>query len=292
MSEPRLWARISAELRLSYCFIWRDISTTMLPALLFMVAALKTQSPLSAATVAGALLKWALYFWLYIYTFCLADQIGGVQEDRINKPDRPIPSGKVSVAGAWRRWFASSLVFLAVGICFSVWYWALLWLVASVLHNFCGWDKNWFTKNNIIMPVGYLAEVGAAWQLAAPLSELAWRWLLVGALVVSMTAAIQDFRDVRGDKLTGRRTLPIVLGQGPARLLMCLIFISMCLVMHFTLLSGNDVKGLFCDVWLGGLALYICFRLLAYRSAREDDKTYMVYTYWYCSILASAIVIA
>ncbi|MFO0576219.1 MAG: UbiA family prenyltransferase [Polyangia bacterium] len=282
---------LAFELRLSWSFIWRDLSTTMLPALLFMAAALKTRADLSAPALTLALLKWALYFWLYIYTFCLADQIAGVEEDRINKPDRPIASGLVTRPGAVRRWCLYSLIFLVAGALFGVAHWALLWLLASVLHNFCGWDKNWFTKNNVVMPLGFLAEVGAAWQLVAPLSPIAWRWLVVGALVVSMTAAIQDFRDVRGDRLTGRRTLPIVLGDHRARLVMCLSFASMCLLMHVALWGGSGLKGILCDLWFCGLALYICGRLLIYRTARADDTTYMVYTYWYCSILASAVVI-
>lgn len=281
---------LAFELRLSWSFIWRDLSTTMLPALLFMAAALKTRADLTAHSLAVALFKWALYFWLYIYTFCLADQIAGVEEDRINKPDRPIPAGRITRPGAIQRWRLYSLLFLAAGALFGVAHWALLWLIASVLHNFCGWDKNWFTKNNVVMPLGFLAEVGAAWQLVAPLTPIAWRWLVVGALVVSMTAAIQDFRDVRGDRLTGRRTLPIILGDEKARLLMCLIFAGMCLLMHLALWGGSGLKGVLCDLWICGLALYICGRLLLYRTARADDRTYMVYTYWYCSILASAVI--
>lgn len=283
---------ISRELKLSWHFIWRDISTTMLPALLFMLAAIKTVYPISAQEMILSLSRWFIYFWLYIYTFCLADQIAGVEEDRINKPDRPIPSGAVSLGGAIRRWVVAVGVFLLVGGWFGVWPWSLLWIGASVLHNFRGWDKHWFTKNNVVMPLGFLAEVGPAWQLVTPLTPLAWRWLLVGAFVVCVTAAVQDFRDISGDRATGRRTLPVVLGHVRARALMSVIFLVMPIFIHIMLFSAAGIMGkLLCDAWLSGLVMLIVYRLWKYSSPHEDNKTYMVYTYWYCSVLASALVI-
>lgn len=283
---------VSRELKLSWHFIWRDISTTMIPALLFMGAAVKTIYPISMQALLLGLGRWAIYFWLYIYTFCLADQIGGAEEDRINKPDRPIPAAAVSLHGAVRRWVVAVGVFLLVGGWFGVWPWSLLWVVASVLHNFRGWDKHWFTKNNVIMPVGFLAEVAPAWQLVTPLTPLAWRWLLVGAFVVCVTAAVQDFRDITGDRATGRRTLPVILGQKRARALMSVIFLFMPFFIHFMLFEAAGIVGkVLCDAWLGGLVMLIVYRLWKYDSAPEDHKTYMVYTYWYCSVLASAVVV-
>jgi 4-hydroxybenzoate polyprenyltransferase len=77
------------ELRLSIQFIRRDIATTLIPSFIFTVVAVKYAWPLSGLELLCVLGRWGLYFWLYIYTFCLANQIAGVDEDRINKPTRP-----------------------------------------------------------------------------------------------------------------------------------------------------------------------------------------------------------
>ncbi|MFF0630627.1 hypothetical protein [Streptomyces sp. NPDC004296] len=42
-------------------------------------------------TVAGSV----LHFWLYLYNFCLTNQLTGRLEDRVNKPFRPIQLGRV-----------------------------------------------------------------------------------------------------------------------------------------------------------------------------------------------------
>lgn len=263
----------------------------MVPALFFMLAALKTRFPVSLVELAEVLFRWIVYFWLYIYTFCLSDQIAGIEEDRLNKPDRPIPRGEVSPKGALIRWGTLTLAFGIVGIWFGVWPWALMWIIATILHNFCGFHKHWFTKNNVIMFIGVLAEVAAAWQLVTPLSATAWRWLLVTSLAVSATAPIQDFRDVSGDRATGRRTLPIILGQGPARLLMCAVLLGMMGLIYCVLIPPQRGKDLWCDILLGGMVLWVIVRLLCCRSPEADHKTYMLYTYWYCMLLFSAIIV-
>lgn len=279
------------EVRLSWRFIWRDLSTTMVPALLFMLAALKTRWPVTLADLTEVFFRWLVYFWLYIYTFCLSDQITGIEEDRYNKPDRPIPMGEVSRQGAlWRFWILT-LAFFLVGVWFGVWPWTLMWIVATILHNFFGFDKHWFTKNNVVMFFGVLAEVGAAWQLVAPLSTTAWKWLILTSFAVSATAPIQDFRDVSGDVATGRKTLPIVLGQRPAKLLMCVVMVCMMVLIYMVLIPLRIGKELCCGLLLGGMALRVVIRLLSCTTPQEDHKTYMLYTYWYCILLFSAIVV-
>lgn|GEM_PF-3715434 len=52
-----------------------------------------------------------VHFSFYIYNFCLANQIVGVEEDGINKPDREVPSGRLSIQGAWLRWTCAMFAF-------------------------------------------------------------------------------------------------------------------------------------------------------------------------------------
>lgn len=78
--------------------IRRDLPAGVYPALLFALAA---RCVVGGAGLDGlfALLACGAYFWLFLYSFCLDNQITGVAEDRLNKPDRVIPSGRLPLAG-------------------------------------------------------------------------------------------------------------------------------------------------------------------------------------------------
>ncbi|KAJ5793292.1 uncharacterized protein N7503_009270 [Penicillium pulvis] len=58
----------------------------------------------------------------------------------------------------------------------------------------------------------------ACWELGGSKSEFGWPWVKIIATWVFFTAPIQDFRDVPGDKASGRRTTPMLLGDIPARI--------------------------------------------------------------------------
>ena len=54
--------------------------------------------------------------------FNLSNQYTGAEEDKINKPDRPIPSGLVTVEGARFRWYIVTVLYLIVGLAIgNVW---------------------------------------------------------------------------------------------------------------------------------------------------------------------------
>lgn len=291
---PRRWAtaQITRELWLSWRFVGRDASTTIIPGMLFLIAAWASH-PSPATPLLPVLARGAIYFWLYVFIFCLSNQVHGVEEDRLNKPDRPLVRGDVSLRGAWQRWLLAMLIFPLVGWSFGVLAWALLWQAIVVLHNFGGWGRHWVTKN-LAMTLGTLVQLGAAWQMAAPtISPEAWRWIILISLVVFPMVTVQDLRDLAGDRATGRRTFPLVFGESPTRWLVCAAFVGVVPMLHFGLLqqAGVDAGMLLCDAILAALCLTIAWRVLRHTGAHADHRTYMLFTYWYCAILATAIVV-
>src|SRR5262249_19106515 len=142
---------------------------------------------------------------------------------------------------------------LGVGGWFGVLPWTVLWVFASTMHNFGGWSRRWFTKNCVVMSLGTAAELAPAWSFAGPLSPPAGRWALAIRIIIGVTVSIQDFRDLEGDRAEGRSTLPMVLGEAPARVVMSLCFLFIPAVVHFALMppSGSSL-GL---VWEGALGL-------------------------------------
>ena len=222
-----------------WLFIRRDCSSTILPALLFLIAAWKSNQS-SFGTLLLALGQGFVYFLLFILSFCIANQIVGIDEDRLNKPDRPLVTGIVSYHGALVRLVCSQIVFSLVGLCFNVLEWALLWQLFTFLYHFAHWDKNWFTKG-LVIGIGAVAQLCAAWQLVTPITPIAWRWILMMGSFWTTLVAVQDFRDIEGDRLIGRKTLPMVIGETPSRVILSIGFIFLPLVIHFVLMipAGN-----------------------------------------------------
>ncbi|MFN6564156.1 MAG: UbiA family prenyltransferase [Nostoc sp. ChiSLP01] len=279
------------ELNLLWQFTGRDISSTIIPPILFIVAAWHyVQSSLSEFLF--ALPCGTLFVWLYLFSFCLSNQIAGVEEDRINKPNRPLVTGKISLHGALVRWFLSMALFTFVGWYFGVLEWALICQMVVILHNFGGWDKHWVTKNFLI-GLGTFAHLAAVWQLMTPITPIAWRWLFLIGAIWSTLVAVQDLRDIEGDLAVNRSTFPIAFGEKASRFLLSLGFGLLPFIIHFILMmpTQSTASTLLCDVVLAVFSWFIAARIVFNRSPQEDHQTYMLFTYWYCLVLGSAIVV-
>ena len=163
--------------------------------------------------------------------------------DAINEPDRPIPSGRI--AGNWGFRIAcigtalSLLLALAMGP----------WIVAATLLGLaCAWGYSAppfrFKTSGWIGPaVVALTYEGLSWFTGASLmtgSLPAWEILAV-LLLYSAGAhgimTLNDFKAVEGDRETGLRSLPVVLGVRKAALLACGVMASAQVAVIALLLS-------------------------------------------------------
>ncbi len=282
---------VTNEFYLHYQVVRYDLAASAIPANIFMLAVWHTYSGVWHE-LPLVILKGLLYFSLYIYTFCLSNQLSGVDEDRLNKPDRPLVRNLMTYRGARLRWATSMLFYLLIGSWFGVLRWTLLWQVVTILHNRFGGAKHWFTKN-LAMFLGTLAQLAAAWELIVPLNVVGWRWVLTVALGVFFLVGLQDLRDVIGDETGHRKTLPIVYGMRPVRIALSIGFAVQPLVVHVMLVmpAGLNVLHGLCSIILGLSSLYIAYRILRYRTPKADHDTYMLYNYWYCLTLACAFVL-
>src|SRR5262249_33630906 len=147
---------------------------------------------------------------------CVSNQITGVAEDRVNKPDRPLPAGPVTEKSAWIRFMLWGIVFLAAGLLLGCIQWTLLSLIRLGVNNLTVYGKLWITKH-INITLGTFAMMGAAWQIVAPHDALSMTWTVVTSLIVFSMITVQDLRDIQGDLQIGRSTLPIVMGEIPSR---------------------------------------------------------------------------
>ncbi|HVJ91840.1 MAG TPA: UbiA family prenyltransferase [Labilithrix sp.] len=276
---------------MSWRFLQNDIWAGLMAGVGFTFAA-ALNSDAKATAVARIMAASVVYFWLYLYGHTLANQLVGIEEDRVNKPERPLPSGLVTVRGtAWRLAFVV-VAFLAVGHAFGVLRWAALWVATFLLLNFYG-HKHWFLKNTVCMSLGTLACLGAAWELVAPMTEISWRVSLTISGFVAVTSPIQDFRDAEGDRLLNRRTLPIAIGERASRVVMSVALVAWLPVAWALMVRPSWSGGL--ATWLAVVAIVVltirvAFRLVRVHGPEEDHRTYRLHEYLYVLYAFSGVV--
>ena len=147
--------------------------------------------------------------------------------DAINEPGRPIPSGRI--AGRWGLWIAVAGTGLSLATAAATGAWVL---AATLVGLACAWGYSAppfrFKVSGIWGPaVVALTYEGLTWFTGAS--------VMAGALPEARTLAIlalyslgahgimtlNDFKAVEGDRETGLRSLPVVMGVGPAARLAC-----------------------------------------------------------------------
>ena len=283
-----------AEAHLSFRFIQKDLTVTIIPTGIFMALAW-TLNGLSLAEGAPLLFAGIGYFWLFIYTFCLSNQLVGQKEDQINKPFRPLPSGLVTSEGTLNRYLIFTWIFVIYGTLLGLMPWTLLWVGITILHNFTIAGKVWFLKSGLLMALGVIAQLSAAWEMMGngPSFEVQL-WTIALATWVGICTPVQDFRDVDGDRTAGRRTFPIVFAKH-ARAAMAIIFVVMALALGvvwglLAAWSFNPLQAIGLALILG-INLWIAVRILVLRTAQKDDRTYTLYTLMYCLLLLGGFVI-
>jgi 4-hydroxybenzoate polyprenyltransferase len=184
----------------------------------------------------------------------ILNQIADLEIDRVNKPGRPLPSGRVSLGEAWAVTVVLYLVALlptwlvvphpydtfiakltapvTTHVCFFIYLAALLFTLVYSLPGL-GRSKRlgWLANLTIAIPRGTLLKVGG-WSMVAPVwsAEPWWIGAIFGLFLLGASST-KDFSDMEGDARGGCRTLPIIYGPRRAVLLMAPSFIVPWLLM-------------------------------------------------------------
>jgi len=136
--------------------------------------------------------------------------------DAVNRPDRPIPSGRVSARAA--ATFAAALFLIATAAALSLPPLALAIAVVNLLAllAYTQLFKGLPAVGNVV--VAYLTGSTFLFGAAAvgPIAPPTWTLFGLAATATFAREVVKDVEDVVGDREEGLRTLPIVVGEGPA----------------------------------------------------------------------------
>lgn len=161
--------------------------------------------------------------------------------DAINEPTRPIPSGRIP--GRWGLGIAIAWTILSAGFAsfLGVWvFWAamvglaLSWAYSAppVRMKRSGW---WGPGAVALSYEGISWFAGAAVMTGGLPDRRVIALALLYAIGAHGIMTLNDFKAVEGDRRTGIRSLPVVLGVDPAALLACFVMGVPQLVVVFKL---------------------------------------------------------
>ncbi len=93
--------------------------------------------------------------------------------------------------------------------------------------------------------------------------------ILRGALIVLTTIHAQDFQDVPGDRIQGRKTLPIVAPTASR--------ISMILLLMWSMWLGVISQTVLAQIFLISAAVVVGGRFMLFRTVPADRLSYILY---------------
>jgi 1,4-dihydroxy-2-naphthoate octaprenyltransferase len=172
----------------------------------------------------------------------------------------------------------------------SILLYSIIWLVTIILYVFGGLSKHWIGKNHIFDTMVNIIMFGSMYTLATsqrhesilsiniPMSvciTIVQRSLLYGILF-----HIQDFKDIKGDSLSNRKTLPVALGDEVARMIMV---ISLVITAIWFISFFHSIF----DYISALLLIHTSYRLHTLRNAHEDRITYNIFVLAYLANVAT-----
>jgi 4-hydroxybenzoate polyprenyltransferase len=222
------------------------------------------------------------------------NQIYDLEIDRVNKPRRPLPSGRLSLGDAWSFTIATYAVALG-----------LAWLVAPDGRHECFWIVLVATLITILYSVppfrtkrlGIWANVTIAIPRGLLLKVAGWSsvktiygvepWFIgaIFGLFLLGASTTKDFADMEGDAKGGCRTLPIIYGVERAAWM-----ISPSFVLPFLMISAGTFAGILTGnfVLLQALAaimtaygIFVCYLMLRKPESLAVEENHVSWAHMY-----------
>lgn len=294
--------------RTLFLFTYSDFKTMTIPQSMFAVSALLAPKSASCVTtfeeegthMAEHLLKRVPVMVAWLWFTCLAHNIanqslpGASLEDAVNKPWRPIPARRISSERA-RSWL---LVIIASALCISYLLDAVLPLTLLLVfvwmyNDLDGSGINIWVRNALnmcgLMCFGWsaLSVLAGGQQQLLPRT---YAWLLVTGTIVMTTVHAQDLPDVEGDRIRGRKTMPLVYGERIARLSVTLAVCFWSLAGPSFWVSPMTIPGLVVCAAPAVLGLTLGLLAMAEWGPWWDRRVLQLWCAWLLAVYASPLV--
>ncbi|KAG1734496.1 UbiA prenyltransferase family-domain-containing protein [Suillus lakei] len=254
----------------AWLFTRSDFKTVIFPVMIFTIVVSPHHNPL-------ALSRALCWLWFHLFQANVSNQSNS-DEDEINKPWRPVPSGRISVEDS-RTLLWGLVVFclcLSSLFSFNVFITSGVYTVLVIMHDDLHLSHH-PTFKNFCNTGAYVAyELGCLFIMSgeSSLDGTSTKALSCSALVILLTIHAQDFADVNGDRKSGRQTLPIVAPEGSRIYMLCVLpLLSSALSLCWSL-------GPLCSFFFVSIGSWVGLRYFLFRGEICDQSNYWLYNMW------------
>jgi 4-hydroxybenzoate polyprenyltransferase len=230
------------------------------------------------------------------------NQIYDLEIDRVNKPRRPLPSGRLTVAQAWG--------FTAITYALSL---LLAWLVAPAGRHECFWlvlaavvctllysVPPFRTKRlgvwanvTIAIPRGTLLKVAGWSSVKTIVGVEPWFIGAIFGLFLLGATTTKDFADMEGDRSGGCRTLPIQFGVRRAAWMISPSFVVPFLLIpigaRLGILTGRFWPLQTLGAVMTAYGIYVCYLMLRRPEELAVEENHVSWAHMYRMMFVAQI---
>ena len=230
------------------------------------------------------------------------NQIYDLDIDRVNKPKRPLPSGRLTLRDAW--------VFTGIAYAIAL---VLAWLVGPAGRHECFWIvlvaaaitfvysvPPFRTKRlgiwanvTIAIPRGVLLKVAGWSSVKTVMGDEPWYIGAVFGLFLLGASTTKDFADMEGDAAGGCRTLPIIYGVKRAAWMISPSFVVPFLMISlgaFThVLTGNFYLLQALAALMTAYGIYVCYLMLRRPEDLAVEENHVSWAHMYRMMFVAQI---
>jgi geranylgeranylglycerol-phosphate geranylgeranyltransferase len=244
------------------------------------------------------------------------NQIYDLEIDRINKPNRPLARGELSIPQAWRftwpmyvlgtiptwlvviypytEWGRKFFAPLPWHECFLIYLVAMLSTLVYSVPAFGRTKAHPIGANlTIAIPRGCLLKV-AGWTMVAR-AHFAEPWF-IGLIFMTFllgAASTKDFSDMEGDRAGGCRTLPIAFGVRKAAWMISPFFVLPWLLMPIGawtgILTGNGTFITFLGFFLAAWGIYTVWLIVRNPDELTATENHPSWRHMYLMMMAAQV---
>ncbi|KAI0253443.1 UbiA prenyltransferase family [Lactifluus subvellereus] len=267
----RLFLALKYHLHTAILFTWTDYKTIFFPIVVFACATAPVHS-------FSSLLRCGVWVWFHQFLCNVSNQARSHEEDRINRPWRPLPSGRISEPQAVAlRWAIVVFCIFLSSIYDQDLVMTTLGLVASTFtYDELGAAGNSIGKS-LCTAAGYASfEVGATTIIGAhhALDFVSVTAVIISGILIFSAIQAQDFPDVEGDKVVGRMTFPIYAPE-LSRFLTLFATVAWSVFLSWFWDVGPISTAVFVS-----LGIHVGLRYYCWRTLEADKRSYLIFNVW------------
>jgi geranylgeranylglycerol-phosphate geranylgeranyltransferase len=190
--------------------------------------------------------------------------------DRINKPNRPLPSEHLSIRQAKRYWLLLGTLGVATGLVISPLCAALALVTVGSLYLYSRFLKRLMLVGNVL--IAFFVSLGFLYGAIA-LGNVAAAWFAFSfSFIINLgRELLKDLEDVIGDKACGAMTFPVRFGSVPSLVLVTICFALMLPLTIIPFYTGDYGRWYFAIVMLGTNLPAMYTLISAWRDASKDN---------------------